>query len=408
MMFNKLGSFILLLCIGGYIIVKYRGRTGAIGIEKKLAILDPLEKKEKFDSLKKNVDNNINNHEKTADDLEKKVGNNDDIEKTADNPDHTVKVIKNPDPMQKTLERIKMIKKDCGDLCDTTKKIEPGEFIGSVTAKVDCPGLFESPHIQHGGDLPPQSWQQLPEQLRDLYKYGGRVKITPTFYNTVSEGIGRTKATVFSKEHVETLIKAFNDGKPQDTYTNGSNLVAAAADHINVTGKTVLVIGTQNPWLEAVLLSKQPKKVVSLEYGFFISEYPGHEFLQMPVFREKFLNGSLDRFDVVFSYSSLEHSGLGRYGDPLNPWADIIAVAQAWCASAEDAKLAIGVPTMVSRGADINAFNAHRIYGPVMYPFLTTNWRFEWPTRDIDRVDQHPQQEPVLYHPVFVFNKVSS
>ena len=72
---------------------------------------------------------------------------------------------------------------------------------------------------------------------------------------------------------------------------------------------------------------------------------------------------------------------LGRYGDPLNPWADIIAVAQAWCASAKDAKLAIGVPTMVSRGADINAFNAHRIYGPVMYPFLTTNWRFEWPTR---------------------------
>ena len=72
---------------------------------------------------------------------------------------------------------------------------------------------------------------------------------------------------------------------------------------------------------------------------------------------------------------------LGRYGDPLNPWADIIAVAQAWCASAKDAKLAIGVPTMASRGADINAFNAHRIYGPVMYPFLTTNWRFAWPTR---------------------------
>ena len=36
---------------------------------------------------------------------------------------------------------------------------------------------------------------------------------------------------------------------------------------------------------------------------------------------------------------------------------------------------------MVSRGHDINAFNAHRIYGPVMYPFLTTNWRFDWPTR---------------------------
>ena len=71
----------------------------------------------------------------------------------------------------------------------------------------------------------------------------------------------------------------------------------------------------------------------------------------------------------------------GRYGDPLNPWGDILAVAEAWCVSAKDAVLAMGVPTMVSRGNDINAFNAHRIYGPVMYSFLTTNWKFVWPTR---------------------------
>ena len=43
-----------------------------------------------------------------------------------------------------------------------------------------------------------------------------------------------------------------------------------AADYINVTGLTILVIGTQEPWLEAVLLSKNPKKVVTLEYGYFI------------------------------------------------------------------------------------------------------------------------------------------
>ena len=71
----------------------------------------------------------------------------------------------------------------------------------------------------------------------------------------------------------------------------------------------------------------------------------------------------------------------GRYGDPLNPWGDILAVAQAWCVSNKQAKLAIGVPTLVSNGSDVNAFNAHKIYGPLMYPFLTTNWKFEWPTR---------------------------
>ena len=35
-------------------------------------------------------------------------------------------------------------------------------------------------------------------------------------------------------------------------------------------------------------------------------------------------------FDVTVTFSSLEHSGLGRYGDPLNPWGDLIASARAW------------------------------------------------------------------------------
>ena len=50
----------------------------------------------------------------------------------------------------------------------------------------------------------------------------------------------------------------------------GLFLLMQAADYINVTGKTILVVGTQDPWLEAVLLSKNPKKVVTLEYGYFI------------------------------------------------------------------------------------------------------------------------------------------
>ena len=40
------------------------------------------------------------------------------------------------DPMEKTLKRIKVIRELCGDLCDTTKDITPGEFMGSVTAQV--------------------------------------------------------------------------------------------------------------------------------------------------------------------------------------------------------------------------------------------------------------------------------
>ena len=87
-------------------------------------------------------------------------------------------------------------------------------------------------------------------------------------------------------------------------------------------------------------------------------------------FRSQYREKTLDVFDAVFSYSSLEHSGLGRYGDPLNPWGDLMSVAEAWCVSAPSAHLAIAVPTSVSRGTDTIAHNAHRIYGPLMYPYM--------------------------------------
>ena len=70
---------------------------------------------------------------------------------------------------------------------------------------------------------------------------------------------------------------------------------------------------------------------------------------------------------------------LGRYGDNLNPWADIITIAQAWCVSKVDAKLVVGVPTFI-HGKDRVEFNAGRVYGPRLYSYLTTNWQFIWPS----------------------------
>ena len=46
---------------------------------------------------------------------------------------------------------------------------------------------------------------------------------------------------------------------PFSPYWDAPELVSQAADHMNITGKRVLVIGTQTPWLEAVLLQKKPK-----------------------------------------------------------------------------------------------------------------------------------------------------
>lgn len=42
-------------------------------------------------------------------------------------------------------------------------------------------------------------------------------------------------------------------------------------------------------------------------------------------------SGELDSVDFAFSFSSWEHDGLGRYGDPIDPWGDIKAVQRASC-----------------------------------------------------------------------------
>jgi hypothetical protein len=61
------------------------------------------------------------------------------------------------------------------------------------------------------------------------------------------------------------------------------------------------------------------------------------------------LNGEIGpegrQFDAVVTYSSLEHGGLGRYGDELNPWADLIAMAKAWCLTKSGGRMLIGLPT---------------------------------------------------------------
>ena len=67
----------------------------------------------------------------------------------------------------------------------------------------------------------------------------------------------------------------------------------------------------------------------------------------------------------------IEHSGLGRYGDSLNPWGDLIAMAQSWCLLKPGAKALVGVPG----GKDSIGFNELRIYGRIMFPHLFANWK---------------------------------
>jgi hypothetical protein len=151
--------------------------------------------------------------------------------------------------------------------------------------------------------------------------------------------------------------------------------VHAFLKRVGVQGERVLVVGTENPWLEEICLLLGASSVTTLEYGKIISEYPRLYTVTPAEVNEQYRNGSLQLFDTALSFSSLEHSGLGRYGDMLNPWGDVIWTAKISCMVKRGGRLVIGVPWKFDHGpGDQIYWTAHRVYGTLRWPLLLQNW----------------------------------
>jgi len=128
----------------------------------------------------------------------------------------------------------------------------------------------------------------------------------------------------------------------------------------NFFGKTVLVIGSSVPWLECYLARQGATKITTVEYRPVIWQpqfaKASWDFLTF----DKFIAAKPQPYDVVISYSSIEHSGLGRYGDDINPDGDLetLQLASRWLSDRASVYLALPV------GPDLVFFNRHRVYGP--------------------------------------------
>ncbi len=72
-------------------------------------------------------------------------------------------------------------------------------------------------------------------------------------------------------------------------------------------------------------------------------------------------------FDFIASFSSIEHSGLGRFGDPLDPYGDLKEMQKMRCLLKDDGLFYLGLPVHTP---DSLEWNAHRVYGPLRLPLL--------------------------------------
>jgi len=161
---------------------------------------------------------------------------------------------------------------------------------------------------------------------------------------------------------VEKLRATAQRGEVVGGYTIQANKdINEAMRRIPVSGLRGAVLGSESPWVEALVLNAGAKHVTTIEYGEIDSTHPAVSALVPRKAAEMFLTGKLEPFDFIMTYSSLEHSGLGRYGDALNPYGDLEAAAQAWCMLKPGGIFFLGVP--VSSKSHIR-WNADRNYGP--------------------------------------------
>jgi len=139
----------------------------------------------------------------------------------------------------------------------------------------------------------------------------------------------------------------------------------AALDHLDLGDKYCLLLGSANPWYEAIFLSRGMYVDVQ-EYSERPNDLHPHLFYQFPNDAIIRLHG----YDLAVSISSFEHDGLGRYGDPLNPDGDFQAMKDVAKVLKPSGCLILSIPV----GKDKLVWNAHRIYGEKRLPKLLEGW----------------------------------
>ena len=239
--------------------------------------------------------------------------------------------IAKPVPEFKSFRYLEKIWKDCGELCNTSRDGLSGPCFNHIKANVQCKKLFENEDFDRGhGEV--HAPKTIPKELLQEFTMNGRVKIQKLYYDTKYIG-GEPNSPIWSKDDIERQIVLARKGILPGNYgISHTNALRDGLKHAPlIKNGRILVIGSKIPWVEACVLEAGARQVVTLEYGAIISKHAKIKSMVPSEFREKYMNRTLGLFDGIVTFSSVEHSGLGRYGVALNPWGDIITIARAWC-----------------------------------------------------------------------------
>ena len=239
--------------------------------------------------------------------------------------------IAKPVPEFKNFRYLENIWQECGELCNTSRDGLSGPYFNHVKANVQCKKIFGNEDFDRGhGEA--HAKKKIPKESLQKFSMNGRVKIQKWYFDTKYIG-GESNSPIWSKDDIERQIVLARKGILPGNYgISHTNALRDGLKHTPlIKNGRILVIGSKIPWVEASVLEAGAREVVTLEYGAIIriSKHAKIKSMVPSEFRQKYMNGTLGLFDGIVTFSSVEHSGLGRYGDAQNPWGDIITIARA-------------------------------------------------------------------------------
>lgn len=234
--------------------------------------------------------------------------------------------------------------------------------------------------------------REIPKEMLDAFTEGGKIPVRKFYCDGTKPD--RMKYYNWDKSVIDDYIKKAR--KRQRMYYGATDtfLYSVLDKYISrIKGKEVAIVGSLKPWYESIILAYNGKPI-TIEYNTItcndprITTYTVEEFEKID-----------KKFDVVLSISSIEHSGLGRYGDELDPYGDYKAMDELAEMLTDDGILILAVPV----GLDAIEFNAHRIYGEIRLRKLFAKWNV------LEKVGLYRKQmQTNLKHnrqPVFVLQK---
>ncbi len=205
------------------------------------------------------------------------------------------------------------------------------------------------------GRQPPR---QLPQEMHSRFTLNGQIPTMAWYLNDIR--IGDIKWTTNSPWW--NLKKVARKG--EGYYKQTDSFLYESLEDFPLRNKDVVIVGSEMPWYECIC-HYYGANVTTIEYRDVKCRIPGLCVLKPSEFENR-----RRQFDAAISISSIEHDGLGRYGDPIDPDGDLRAMKEIRRLLKPDGRLYLSVPV----GRDVVVWNAHRIYGPIRMPMLLEGW----------------------------------